>query len=87
MQATTQRGMTMCFAPLDDIAMDARDTIEPLAVVDGGFQYPADPLERLLDKYCVEGQLSNVADLAEVADDRGEFVEVVCRVRKPSIAA
>jgi hypothetical protein len=77
----TQSRLNMCFAPLDDRVQDAPNTIEILAVVDGGFEYSADPLDRTLDRYCIEGGIANAADLAEVPDDC-EFVEVVCRVRR-----
>jgi hypothetical protein len=78
----TQSRLNMCFAPLDAIAQNTPNTIEILAVVDGGFEYPADPLDRTLDRYCIEGGIANAADLAEVSDDC-EFVEVMCRVRRP----
>jgi hypothetical protein len=44
--------------------------------------YPEDPLERLLDRYGITGAAVNAAQLEEAPDDR-EFVEVVCRFRRP----
>jgi hypothetical protein len=81
MQAQESR-LNMCFAPLDAHTQNTPNTIEILAVVDGGFEYPADLLDRALDRYCIEGGIANAEDLAEAPDDC-EFVEVVCRVRRP----
>lgn len=73
-------GKLLCFAPLDDRTLDAFNTIEILAIPDDRCD---DSIEVALNDLGIQGQAINTAGLAEVPDDRGEFVEVVCRVRRP----
>lgn len=56
---------SLCFAPLDEIMQTVPLAIQPLVMTDGGHQYPDDPIERMLDRYGIEGAAINAAELDE----------------------
>lgn len=73
---------SLCFAPLDDRVQDAPNKIEITAIAEShAYAYSSDPIDRALDRYCIEGGPISAAALTELPDDRGEFIDVVCRVR------
>jgi hypothetical protein len=59
----------LCFAPLDQAVQAAPNKITILAVARDTPEYPADPLERALDRYCIEGATVNAADLEDSGVD------------------
>lgn len=80
-----QKEEITCFVGLDSPQLDEPFPLRVLAVPDKmAADYPIDPLERILDRYGIEGAAICAADLEETPDDRGEFIEVVCRVRRPA---
>ena len=56
---------SLCFGALGEIMQTVPLTMQTLVTVDRGHQYSDDPIERLLDRYGIEGAAINAAKLDE----------------------